>query len=59
MLRKGKVFLMEREKESQEQAKELTTNPIPLLGVPQKHQASSHNICAEDLLQTQAGTVLS
>ena len=39
-------------KGSQEQAKESETPPLPLLGVPQEHQATQHNIYAEDLGQT-------
>lgn len=31
---------------------------LPLLGVSQKHQAKSHSIYAEDLLQTPAGPVV-
>lgn len=35
-------------KESQVQAKESETHPLPLLGIPHKHQANSHNIYTED-----------
>jgi hypothetical protein len=38
-------------KESQEQAKELKIYPLPLLGITHKHQANSHNLEAEDLVQ--------
>lgn len=31
--------------------------PLPLLGVPQEHRANNHNIRAEDLGQTYAGTM--
>ena len=45
------------EKGYQVQAKESKTHPLQQLGVPQKHQANSHNICAEDMVQTCAGPV--
>jgi hypothetical protein len=45
-------------KESQEQAKESEIYPLLLLGVPQKHQANSHNIYAEDLVQAHVGSML-
>jgi hypothetical protein len=46
------------EKESQEHARESKTHLLLLLGVPQSHQANSHNIYTEDLAQTPAGPVL-
>jgi len=30
---------------------------LKLLGILQKHQANSHNVCAEVLIQTSAGSV--
>lgn len=44
-----------RVKGSQEQAKESGTLLFPLSGVPQKHQANSHSMYAEDPAQTHAG----
>ena len=44
------------EKESQEQAKESETHPLPFLGVPQNHRF--YKICAEDLVQTHVGPKL-
>lgn len=46
------------EKESQEHTKESDIHPLPVLGVTQEHQATSRNICTEDLVQTPAGLVL-
>lgn len=47
-----------REKESQGQAKESETHPLPLFSIPQNYQAISHNRHAEDLVQTHVGPVL-
>ena len=44
------------EKESQEQAKESETHPLPFLGVPQNHRF--YKICAEDLVHTHVGPKL-
>ena len=45
-------------KESQEQAKESETHPLPQLGVIQKQQTNSHNMYAEVLVQTHASPSL-
>lgn len=37
--------------------KGVRNTPIPLLGVPQKHQPNKNNIFAEDLVQTQADSI--
>lgn len=42
-------------KESQEQEKVLEMYLLLLLWVTQKHQANSHNISTEDMIQTHAG----
>ena len=42
----------------EEQAKESETPPLSLLGVPQKHQANNHNIYAEGLVKTHAGSTI-
>ena len=41
---------------SHEQAKVLETPS--LLGAPQKHQATNHRICAKDLVETYAVSVI-
>lgn len=41
----GWTMQLHRRTGSQEQVKESETPPLPLLGVPWKHQANSHNIC--------------
>ena len=38
--------------------KESRTPPLPVLGAPHKHQANNHNIYAEDIVQTHAGSVI-
>ena len=43
---------------SQDQAKESELYLLPLLGVPQKHQANNYNVSAGDLAQTHAVSVL-
>ena len=45
-------------KESWEHAKESEIQTIPLLELPHSRQANSHNIYAENLVQTYAGPVL-
>lgn len=45
-------------RESQEQTRKSETHQLPLLGVPQEHQANSHNTYTEDLVQPHAGSVL-
>lgn len=47
-----------RIKESQGQANEPQTHPLPLLRVSQKHQGNSRNMRAEDQVLTHAGPVL-
>jgi hypothetical protein len=47
-----------RGKEFLKQAKQSEPAPAPLLGVPLEHQLYIHNIYAEDLAQTLAGSVL-
>lgn len=44
-------------KESQEQAKKSEIRLLPLLGISQKHQAISHNVYTENLVQTHAGPI--
>ena len=43
---------------SHDQAKESGLHLLPLLGVPQKHQANSYNILAEHLAQIHAGSMI-
>lgn len=38
-------------KKSQKQAKELQIHSLPLLGVPQKHQANGPNVCREPCIE--------
>lgn len=45
-------------KVSHDQAKESGLHLLPLLGVPQKHQANSYNILAEHLAQIHAGSMI-
>lgn len=45
-------------KMSEEQAKRARDSLLPLLGVPQEHQANNHNIYAGHMVQTHVGPVL-
>lgn len=54
----GWMRQLRRRKRIQEQPKESETFPVPLLGVPRKHQAAQHNVYVEDLAQPHAGPVI-